>query len=358
MAPFRRPNDFIADLRRGGEAIRQQELQSVVRQFVRVGELAADSVTAAQIVVGAVGSSELANGAVGRVTIQNGAVNADKVEARTLSGDRLIVGTLGGSEVADGSLGGVEIANNSITAGKLSVGQLSAITGDIGVVTAGLVQGATVQSGSGTPRTVLGPAGLDMVGSPGSTSHNGPSALTWFSDSTEAAAAWCFIGTGGEHKTELVTLRGTAAGDSQHTCGIVVKSADASTTLGFLRVNAAGTINGSSGTIVVSDAAAKDAVVAVDAGLDTVRRMRPRRYRRKLTGRDEAGFIAQELREVIPQAVVEMSTEPGAEDELPMLGIDHNQTLPYLVRAVQELAAMIDALGERVARLEPGGRRP
>lgn len=361
MGAVRRPPDFVADLREAGERIRQQELESAVRQFVRVGELAADTVGADQVIVGGpngvviggAGQPPLAPASVARITLQDGIVNAEKVEARTLSGDRLVINTVGSLEVMDGAMGNVEIGNGAITAPKMNVAQLSAIAADMGTLTAGLISGGTVQSGSGTPRTVLGPAGLDMIGSPGSTSHNGPSALTWYNDTAEAAAAWCFIGGSDERKTELVTLRGGST-DGANTCGIVVKDADASTTLGFLRVNAAGVINGSSGTIVVSDAIAKQEIRQVGSALETVRKLKPRRYKRKSTGRAEAGFVAQELREVIPDAVVEMSTEPGAEDQEPMLGIDYNQVGPYLARAVQELADNLDVLSERLAKLETG----
>jgi hypothetical protein len=110
------------------------------------------------------------------------------------------------------------------------------------------------------------------------------------------------------------------------------------------------------GIIQTSDQRVKDAVRPLDQGLAALMRLQPKLYFKheshfqdgslvlEAAGREEAGFFAQEVAEILPTAV------QRPEDELKALwGMNYEQVLPYAVKAVQELAA---ANGAQQARLE------
>jgi len=77
---------------------------------VNSAQLAANSVTSAAIAPGAVGSSEIAAGAVGSAQIAAGAVGSAQIAD----------GSVGSAEIADGAVGAAEIADHSITATELA----------------------------------------------------------------------------------------------------------------------------------------------------------------------------------------------------------------------------------------------
>jgi hypothetical protein len=93
------------------------------------------------------------------------------------------------------------------------------------------------------------------------------------------------------------------------------------------------------GTIQTSDGRVKTDVRAVPYGLDHVRALRPVAF--TFTDGDKLaslGFIAQEVWPLIPEAV----RPPATDAEL--WGMHYDRFVPVLVRAVQELAAKVDAL--------------
>mgnify|MGYP001562370174 FL=1 len=70
-------------------------------------------------------------------------------------------------------------------------------------------------------------------------------------------------------------------------------------------------------------------------GLNTVMQMRPREYKMKNTNIPQVGFIAQEMREIVPEVV---SGEEGN------LGISYGQIAPILAKAIQELHTSLEQL--------------
>ncbi|MEK8048732.1 tail fiber domain-containing protein [Ideonella sp. DXS22W] len=91
-----------------------------------------------------------------------------------------------------------------------------------------------------------------------------------------------------------------------------------------------------------SDARAKQDVRALDLGLAEVLRLKPVAYRWKAlrTDDDQLGLIAQDVREVIPQAVhVDDPKQPDSR-----LGISYDSLVAVLINAVQELAGRLQAL--------------
>jgi hypothetical protein len=77
-------------------------------------------------------------------------------------------------------------------------------------------------------------------------------------------------------------------------------------------------------------------------GLNEVLNLKPTLYRMKddeSEGEKELGFIAQEVKEFIPQAYVE-----GGEEDAKFIGLNYNAIVAALVKSVQELKAEIDSL--------------
>ncbi len=113
-----------------------------------------------------------------------------------------------------------------------------------------------------------------------------------------------------------------------------------------------------------SDARIKTDVRTIEGALETLAKLRPVAFRYtaehrakhpSIADRDYNNFIAQEYREVFPDAV--------KEDGEGLLMVDTYDVQPYLVRAVQELRGMVDdlrtenaALRARLDALEPSGR--
>jgi hypothetical protein len=106
-----------------------------------------------------------------------------------------------------------------------------------------------------------------------------------------------------------------------------------------------------------SDIRIKTDIIALDYGLEAVMAMQPKRYKFIETGKVDIGFIAQELREVVPEAVSGTEKE-FSDDDTPQerasktLGVGKETLIPVLVKAIQEQQALIQTLTARVAALE------
>jgi len=99
----------------------------------------------------------------------------------------------------------------------------------------------------------------------------------------------------------------------------------------------------------VSDQRLKKDIEDIDYGLSAVMAIRPRRYTYKTSGKNDIGFIAQELRDVIPEAVSGqeaeyLETDTNEDKAKKSLGISRDTLIPVLVKAIQELKAEVDSL--------------
>ncbi len=113
-------------------------------------------------------------------------------------------------------------------------------------------------------------------------------------------------------------------------------------------VNDAGTIFATSTSIsAISDQRLKENVRDLDAGLNTILALKPRRFDWKEGKgkdiRDDMGFIAQEVEEVLPELIGGWKAGEGEPDDLK--SVKAGDLIPVLVKAIQELTA-------RVAQLE------
>jgi hypothetical protein len=109
-----------------------------------------------------------------------------------------------------------------------------------------------------------------------------------------------------------------------------------------------GTIYATSTSIsAISDQRLKENVRDLDAGLDTILALKPRRFDWKegkgKDVKDDMGFIAQEVEEVLPELIGDWKAGEGEPDDLK--SVKAGDLIPVLVKAIQELTA-------RVAQLE------
>lgn len=128
-----------------------------------------------------------------------------------------------------------------------------------------------------------------------------------------------------------------------------------STTVSAYRfyVTGTGTINATNTSITaISDQSLKENVRDLETGLSQVMALRPRRFDWKedtgIGEKNVAGFIAQELEQVLPELVYEYQYK---NDEVKK-SIKMGDILPTLVKAIQEQQAIIQSMEARLAALE------
>ena len=112
-------------------------------------------------------------------------------------------------------------------------------------------------------------------------------------------------------------------------------------------------------TVVASDGRVKDNQRPIFGGLATLLQLRPKTYFKRdasfsggtlslgTDGMEEAGFIAQELVNVIPSAVIR-----PADENKTLWSVRYEHILPYTVSAVQELKAENDQLRSELDTLK------
>jgi hypothetical protein len=92
-----------------------------------------------------------------------------------------------------------------------------------------------------------------------------------------------------------------------------------------------------------SDRRYKRNIKSTHYGLRTIESLNPRDFVWRDTGKADVGFIAQEVRSVIPEIVTA--------DKRGFLGVNYSGIIPVLVKAMQEQQAEINALKAKVAKL-------
>jgi hypothetical protein len=103
----------------------------------------------------------------------------------------------------------------------------------------------------------------------------------------------------------------------------------------------------SSNLLNVSDARLKKNIANASYGLSAILKMRPVQYNwREGDDRDtKIGFLAQELRQVIPEVVVGDETKET-------LAVNYTELIPVLVRAIQQQQEQIEILKKKIVVLE------
>lgn len=113
-----------------------------------------------------------------------------------------------------------------------------------------------------------------------------------------------------------------------------------------------GSARASGGTWVNSDARFKENIEPIESGLDLIGNLRGVTYdfkteefpQQNFNSGTQYGFIAQELAEVMPTAVMP--------DEEGYLAVNYDAVIPVLVNAIQEQQSQIEALQEQIEALQ------
>ena len=112
----------------------------------------------------------------------------------------------------------------------------------------------------------------------------------------------------------------------------------AGTSVGSIVVNASSTTYNTS-----SDARLKD-VTGEARGLEVITKLNPVAYNWKADGKADEGLIAQEVKEIVPNAV------SGSEDE--HYQMDYSKLVTHLVAGMKEQQEQIESLKSEIAKLK------
>ena len=88
----------------------------------------------------------------------------------------------------------------------------------------------------------------------------------------------------------------------------------------------------------------QSAPAAASRGLEVINKLNPVAYNWKADGKADEGLIAQEVKELVPNAV------SGSEED--MYQMDYSKLVTHLVKAVQEQQEQIESLKSEIANLK------
>ena len=101
-----------------------------------------------------------------------------------------------------------------------------------------------------------------------------------------------------------------------------------------------------------SDRRLKDNITDMPEAKSRINQIQMHRFRMIATDTYEEGFIAQELKEVVPSAVMGSETDVDDEGNIEYMGVGKDMLVPLLVKGLQEAYAEVAALTARVEALE------
>lgn len=106
------------------------------------------------------------------------------------------------------------------------------------------------------------------------------------------------------------------------------------------QLTVSGSIKASATVVQGSDKRLKDNITPIGPSLEKIKNVEGVTY--TLKGQDEvlSGFIAQDIKEFIPEVV--------SEDNKGYLGVNYSGVIPYLVESIKELKAEIDELKSKI----------
>lgn len=104
---------------------------------------------------------------------------------------------------------------------------------------------------------------------------------------------------------------------------------------------------------VTSDRRAKENIIPFTDGLSTITALKPSQYN-YITDKEVTyqGFIADELKELVPHAVTGENNAVDEDGKPIYQGVDVSFLIPFLVSAVQQLNAKVDAQATTIAELQ------
>jgi hypothetical protein len=227
--------------------------------------------------------------------------------------------------------------------------------------------GGTLATGSGgTGSSSLAGAGIATYGGSGTFSgNNGFSGSNYFSNNTAFGAtsnpfaSWVLYSKGAGANPAGVFFSDASAGScvinvTTQTNGFLTGFYYGTSIFSYANVGSI-TTNGSvialNGT---SDYRLKKNVISLTGALDKLMKLRPVHYEwinNPAVGLAD-GFIAHEVAEVVPAAVVGVKDAVDEKGEIKPQMMDVSKLIPILTAALQEQQSLISALTERILLLE------
>ena len=117
-----------------------------------------------------------------------------------------------------------------------------------------------------------------------------------------------------------------------------------------------GNVTATGNVTAYSDIRLKTDIEPIKDALDKVTNLEGIEYTRKSTGEREIGFVAQNVKEVVPELVDVIDASTEEQEALPDLHVmKYQNTTALLVEAVKELKAEVDTLRQEIAELKKEG---
>lgn len=304
---------------------------------ITANEIAADTITAGQIAAGAISTSELAAGAV----------TAEKIFSHTITAAQIAAGTVTATEIAGGTITGDKIAANTITGGLINAGAIQTTHLAANSVTAAKLAALSLEVGKYIRSTsyVAGSSGWSIAADGSVEFNDGTFRGTVSAEAVVAAGT--FTATQVDFQNALscggsFTCEGVLFIDATGFGGTFIENNGGNLRPRTLNKtwtfeDATGNATAPSGGSWVngSDERLKTGVVALDPADSLARLRQVQAVRYEVKGRRHFGYLAQSLREVLPEVVVEM---PGLYEEREgMLGVDYVALVPVLAEAIRNL---------------------
>jgi hypothetical protein len=95
-----------------------------------------------------------------------------------------------------------------------------------------------------------------------------------------------------------------------------------------------------------SDIRLKENIEYIETGIDKILALKPTKFDYKNGVKNNIGWIAQDVQEVIPEAVGVISEDND------QLTLKSDFIIPYLVKAIQELSAKVETLEAEIQTLK------
>ena len=101
-----------------------------------------------------------------------------------------------------------------------------------------------------------------------------------------------------------------------------------------------------------SDERLKKDIVDIPYGLDAVKSLKPRKYKMKANDLEQVGFIAQEVKDIIPEVAELTTVEHSDKENQDQYGLSYGHLTAVLTKAIQELLVKLEAAEARITKLE------